>query len=126
MVQPLSGRRKIESRQLEELRTLLAELIPANQFYARKLQNCSVTFDVASLRDFSARFPFTSKPELAKDQRQHPPFGTNLTYPLNRYTRFHQTSGTSGTPLRWLDTPESWDAMIESWMEVFRAAVGSY
>ena len=56
------------------------------------------------------------------DQLAHPPFGTNLTYPLNRYTRFHQTSGTSGTPLRWLDTPESWEAMLECWAEVFRAA----
>src|SRR5205823_10383363 len=43
-------------------------------------------------------------------------------YPLERYTRFHQTSGTSGAPLRWLDTPESWEAMIESWTEVLQAA----
>jgi phenylacetate-CoA ligase len=27
-----------------------------------------------------------------------------------------------GKPLRWLDTPESWEAMVESWMEIFRAA----
>jgi phenylacetate-CoA ligase len=83
---------------LEDLRTLLAELIPANPFYTRKLQSVGVTFDVASLQDFSARFPFTAKTELAEDQRRSPPFGTNLTYPLNRYTRFHQTSGTSGAP----------------------------
>jgi len=122
MTAPFPGRRDIEARQLEDLRTLLAELIPANQFYSRKLQSCGVTFDVASLQDFSARFPFTTKPELAQDQRAQPPFGTNLTYSLDRYTRFHQTSGTSGAPLRWLDTPESWDGMVESWMEVFRAA----
>jgi phenylacetate-CoA ligase len=122
MVSPSPGRREIEARQLEELRSLLAELIPANQFYSRKLQSWGVTFDVASLEDFSARFPFTTKPELAQDQLGHPPFGTNLTYPLDRYTRFHQTSGTSGAPLRWLDTPESWEGMVESWMEIFRAA----
>src|SRR2546425_1064994 len=29
---------------------------------------------------------------------------------------------TSGTPLRWLDTPESWDWMLESWMEILRVA----
>jgi len=116
------GRRDIESRQLDELRTLLAELIPANQFYTSKLQSLGITFDVASLQDFSARFPFTTKPEIAQDQRAHPPFGTNLTYPLSRYTRFHQTSGTSGKPLRWLDTPEAWEGMIESWVEVFHVA----
>jgi len=112
----------IEARQLDDLRTLLAELIPANPFYARKLQSGGVTFDVASLQDFSARFPYTTKQELVEDQRRNPPFGTNLTYPLNRYTRFHQTSGTSGAPLRWLDTPESWEGMVDCWLEVFRAA----
>jgi phenylacetate-CoA ligase len=97
-------------------------LFPANKFYSRKLQDGGVTFDVASLADFSGRFPFTTKQELVADQLRHPPFGTNLTYPLERYTRFHQTSGTTGAPLRWLDTPESWDGMVGSWMEVFRAA----
>lgn len=108
--------------QLEQLRTLLAELLPGNRFYSRKLSSAGVTFDVASLEDFSRRFPFTSKQELVEDQREHPPFGTNLTYPLERYTRFHQTSGTSGDPLRWLDTPESWDSMVSDWMKIFAAS----
>ncbi len=116
------AREAIESLQLEQLRSLVAELIPANKFYTQKLQAAGVGFDIASLADFPARFPFTTKAELAADQLSNPPHGTNLTYPLNCYTRFHQTSGTSGTPLRWLDTPESWDAMIESWSEIFRAA----
>jgi phenylacetate-CoA ligase len=116
------ARPEIEATQLEQLRSLLAELFPANRFYAQKLQSAGLTFDVASLEDFSARFPFTTKQELVADQLAHPPFGTDLTYPLDRYTRFHQTSGTSGAPLRWLDTPESWDGMIESWTEIFRAA----
>ena len=115
-------RAAIEAGQLEPLRSLVAELIPANRFYTLKFQSAGVGFDMASLADFSARFPFTTKPEMVADQLAHPPFGTNLTYPLDRYTRFHQTSGTSGAPLRWLDTPESWDGMIESWAEIFRAA----
>ena len=116
------ARPEIESTQLEQLRTLVAELFPANRFYARKLQSAGITFDIGSLDDFSRRFPFTTKEELAEDQLRNPPFGSNLTFPLDRYTRFHQTSGTMGTPLRWLDTPESWDWMVESWMEVFGAA----
>lgn len=115
-------RRDIESSQLEQLRSLVAELIPANKFYTQKLQSAGVGFDIASMADFSARFPFTTKAEVVADQLANPPHGTNLTYPINRYTRFHQTSGTTGAPLRWLDTPESWEAMIESWSEIFRAA----
>src|SRR5256884_7041274 len=92
-------RAAIEAGQLEQLRSLLAELFPGNQFYSRKLNAAGITFDVASLEDFSARFPFTTKAELAADQLSQPPFGTNLTYPLERYTRYHQTSGTAGAPL---------------------------
>jgi phenylacetate-CoA ligase len=119
---PPISRQEIEAGQLEQLKSLLAELIPGNKFYSRKLSAVGVTFDAASLADFSKRVPFTTKPELVHDQATYPPFGSNLTYPLNRYTRFHQTSGTSGVPLRWLDTPESWDWMVESWMQIFRAA----
>jgi phenylacetate-CoA ligase len=113
---------EIAAGQLAQLRSLVAELFPANSFYSKKLAAAGATFDIASLEDFSARFPFTTKQELVYDQRRHPPFGTNLTYPLADYTRYHQTSGTSGAPLRWLDTPESWDWMVESWVKVFNAA----
>jgi phenylacetate-CoA ligase len=122
MVGPHPPRAAIEASQLEQLRSLVAELFPANAFYTRKLSAAGITFDVASLEDFSRRFPLTTKQEVVEDQRVHPPFGTNLTYPLDRYTRFHQTSGTTGIPLRWLDTPESWDWMLENWAEVYRAA----
>jgi phenylacetate-CoA ligase len=97
----------------------VAELIPANKFYSRKLAADAITFDVPTLKYFSETFPFTRKSELVEDQKTKPPFGTNLTYPLDCYTRYHQTSGTSGTPLRWLDTPESWDWMVESWSTIF-------
>lgn len=122
MSAPPPARSAIESGQLDELRSLLAELFPANKFYTRKLTDKGVTFDVSSLGDFSQRFPFTTKREIVEDQQTHPPYGTNLTYPLDRYTRFHQTSGTTGRPLRWLDTPESWDWMLESWKKVLRMA----
>ncbi len=100
----------------------MAELIPANKFYARKLAAEGVTFEVGSLKSFSRQVPFTTKVELTEDQRTNPPFGTNLTYPLACYTRYHQTSGTSGTPLRWLDTPENWEWMLESWTEILKIA----
>jgi phenylacetate-CoA ligase len=48
------------------------------------------------------------KHDLVLDQQRNPPFGTNLTHPLERYTHLHQTSGTTGAPLRVLDTAEDW------------------
>jgi phenylacetate-CoA ligase len=55
-----------------------------------------------------ADMPPLTKRELVEDQGRHPPFGTNLTYPLEKYTQLWQTSGTTGRPLRVLDTAEDW------------------
>ena len=107
---------------MDQLRALLGELLPGNQFYAAKFNAAGVHKKVSSLADYFDRFPFTTKQELVEDQRLHPPFGANLTYPLERYTRCHQTSGTAGAPLRWLDTAESWNWMLASWEQVLRVA----
>jgi phenylacetate-CoA ligase len=77
--------------------------------------------DLRDWNDF-ARLPFTTKGELIDDQAAHPPFGRNLTYPLDRYVRVHRTSGTSGQPLYWLDTQESWDWWARCWGFVLRGA----
>jgi len=116
------ARPAIADSQLNQLRRLLTALLPANAFYTKKISQAGVPATVASLHEFSEKFPFTTKQDIDEDQRAHPPYGTNLTFPLDRYTRFHQTSGTTGAPLRWLDTPESWNWMVESWTQVFRAA----
>ena len=55
-----------------------------------------------------AELPPLEKHDLVLDQQRNPPFGTNLTHPLERYTHLHQTSGTIGPPLRVLDTAEDW------------------
>jgi len=121
-VDPFPARSAIASSQLELLCRLLAALVPANSFYTQKLSRAGVAAKLRSLDEFSEKFPFTTKQEFAEDQQLHPPYGTNLTFPLERYTRFHQTSGTAGAPLRWLDTPESWNWMVGNWTEILRAA----
>ena len=68
------------------------------------------------------RLPFTTKAELADDQETSRPWGTALTEPLERYTRYHQTSSTTDRPLCWLDTNESWAWVLDCWTAVDRAA----
>jgi phenylacetate-CoA ligase len=99
---------------------MLEEILPANRFYARRLED--VAWRDGDLAQVLSRLPFTTKQDLVEDQRAHPPYGSNLTYPLEAYTRFSQTSGTSGTPLRWLDTDLSWGWMVERWEEVLRVS----
>jgi phenylacetate-CoA ligase len=122
MADVFPDRSAIASAQLEQLRRLLAALVPANSFYTKKYSRTGITPAVTSLEEFPEKFPFTTKTEIVEDQRAHPPYGTNLTFELERYTRLHATSGTTAAPLRWLDTPESWNWMVESWTDVFRAA----
>jgi phenylacetate-CoA ligase len=116
------NRREIEAAQFERLRTMLKVLLPTNRFYAPRLASAELTADLPDLATFFAQIPFTRKQDLVDDQQQHPPYGTNLTFPLERYVRFNQTSGTTGVPLRWLDTVESWEWMAGNWCEVFRAS----
>ncbi len=122
MAEPALTRRQIESIQLEKLRGLIAPVAASNGFYRQKWKSFPAGFLPASLEEFGRRFPITIKSELVADQLANPPFGTNLTRPVSHYTRFHQTSGTTGTPLRWVDTPESWSSMVESWVRIFAAA----
>jgi phenylacetate-CoA ligase len=116
------SRDAIETHQLERLRELLRVIDPANPFQAARLRRAGVDAAVADLDTFRARVEPTVKDDLAHDQREHPPYGTNLTEPLEAYTRLHQTSSTTGAPLRWLDTAESWEWMLDGWEEVFRVA----
>jgi len=109
-----------EKQQLDKLRRMLQIILPGNDFYRKKLSACA-TSDIDSLEKLK-QFPFTTKAELVEDQLLHPPFGTDLTFSPNQYIRVHQTSGTTGNPLYWLDTEESWDWWAECWKEIFQAA----
>ena len=115
-------RARIGITQLTKLRNLLGALLTDNSFYSQKLQGAGITADVSTLAAFKASMPFTEKADLVKDQRLHPPYGSNLTYNLNRYTRVSRTSATTGKPMYWLDTPESWQWMLDNWAQVFAAA----
>jgi phenylacetate-CoA ligase len=89
----------------------LADALPHSPFYSAKLAR----FDP----DDFANWPFTTKAELVADQAANPPYGRILTCPRECYCRLHQTSGTSGLPLRWLDTRESWNWMLGNWDQMF-------
>jgi phenylacetate-CoA ligase len=114
-------REQLIELQNQKLRQLLSE-IRANRFYQSKFQDSGLSFtDVKTLDDLSA-LAFTTKSELVGEQAEHPPFGRLLTYPLSEYRYFHQTSGTTGRPLKWLDTAASFQWFVDSWGYVYRGA----
>src|SRR5215475_11328814 len=116
-----SSRAQLRAWQDERLRLLLSEL-STNQFYREKFGFAGMKMaEARGVADLSG-LPFTTKSELAAEQLKHPPYGRLLTYPLSRYRYLHQTSGTTGRPLRWLDTAEDWETFMRCWAEVYRSA----
>lgn len=112
----------IEALQTERLGVLLGELRSGNAFYRERLGKSGLAPGAVTLAAFSAQMPFTSKMDLVWDREEFPPYGSNLTYPIERYSRFCQSSGTTRGPLPSLDTAESWSAMLDCWDRVYEAA----
>jgi phenylacetate-CoA ligase len=100
----------------------LRTILPHNRFYADKLARVPAATDVATLDDL-ADWPFTFKNELVAGAADGLP--ANLTWPVERYARYHQTSGTHGRPLPVLDTADDWEWWMECWREILaRGGVG--
>src|SRR5207302_10977723 len=70
----------IRADQLRRLRERLPEVLAKNPFYRDRLH------PVQDWDDFQ-RLPLLTKSEIVADQEAAPPFGSNLTYPLDRYIR---------------------------------------
>ena len=114
-------RARLRQLQDERLRCLLREL-PTNRFYYEKFQRAGIELQSVRTSEDLKAVPFTTKSELAAEQQAHPPYGRLLTYPLASYRYLHQTSGTAGQPLRWLDTADDWETFLRCWGYVYRGA----
>ena len=116
------SREALRELQLRKLQELLGQVHGRNRFYTAKWHAAGVgPGGIKTLSDL-AKLPFTTKSELLQAQEEAPPFGANATFSEGAYTRVHQTSGTTGTPLRVVDTPESWEWWGKCWVHVLCGA----
>lgn len=106
-----------ETAVVEKISRLLRE-IAGNSFQRARV---AAAGEPASLAEFVARVPLTTKAEIVADFAAHPPYGSNLTFPREQYTRFCQTTGTTARPLPILDTPQSWEWMLGNWGAIYEA-----
>jgi phenylacetate-CoA ligase len=106
----------LERHQLARLNALLEQILPANRFYASAL--AGLELPLRSLADLQ-RLPYTTKEQLVAGGDG---MAANRTWPVERYVRFHQTSGTHGRPLAVLDTADDWSWWIDCWQYVLDAA----
>ena len=112
----------IEALQIEKFRSMFKKIYGHNRFYTEKFDSAGIDHEAIQNVNDMAQIPLTNKEELIKAQQYNPPFGSNATFPESAYSRFHQTSGTTGKPLRVLDTPESWDWWGRCWGFVLTGA----
>jgi phenylacetate-CoA ligase len=111
-------RAALEQVQLQRLNQLLAQILPTNEFYARKFHG--VPLPLTSL-DQLGELPPTTKEELVVGDA-HGNVPANRTSPLERYVRYHQTSGTHGRPMPVYDTADDWRWWVDCWQFVLDAA----
>ena len=102
--------------------TFWESVLPLNAFYLRKLRIGAGNVSKSWIKDNFDSFEFTSKLELQNSQSSYPPYGDFHYLNLAQYNRFHQTSGSSGKPLLFLDSKEGWEWLLNNWLKIFALA----
>ncbi len=102
--------------------TFWESVLTQNAFYRRKLCIGAGHVSKSWIRDNFDSFEFTSKSELQDNQSAYPPYGDFHYLKLEEYNRFHQTSGSSGKPLLFLDSKDGWEWLLSNWLKIFALA----
>ncbi len=83
---------------LPKLQAQLKYAYENSPFYKKKWDKAGIgPEDIRSLEDFE-HIPFVKKDEIRQDQRENPPFGSNLCVSRADLARVQGTSGTTGKP----------------------------
>ena len=115
-------RERLTEIELKRFRETLRWAKEGSPFYKKKLHGIEPE-DIRTLEDV-AKVPMTEKDELreAQEDKEIPLYGDLLAVPPERLSIFHQTSGTTGKPVFFPDTYESWQLVVDIWCYVLYAA----
>lgn len=93
-------REDLEKRQIQLFKAQMEYVIERSPMYRRKYGKVGVEpEDIKTVEDIQ-KLPFTTKDELLKSQKEHPPYGDFKCIAVEEAVRIFQTSGTTGTPLK--------------------------
>jgi phenylacetate-CoA ligase len=115
-------RERLREIELKRFREVLRWAKETSPFYKKKLQGIEPE-DIRTFEDVS-KVPITEKEELreAQEGKEPFPYGHLLSVSPERLSIFHQTSGTTGKPVYFPDTYESWQWVVEVWCYILYAA----
>ena len=108
--------------QVRRFRRQLRHAYENSPFYRRKLDEAGVhPDDIRTMADVR-EVPTTSKSELRDAQGTDPfPYGDLLAVDPVEVTEYHQTSGTTGEPVRQADSWADWEWWADCWAAVLWA-----
>lgn len=115
-------RDRLRAMQVRKFREVAEHVYDHAPFYREKLDEAGVDpTDIRTLDDVRA-VPLTTKDELRHAAGRDPfPYGDLLAVPLPEVTEYHQTSGTTGEPVRQADTWPDWEWWGDCWATVLWA-----
>ena len=111
-VQP-DERQRANASRLDRLNLLLKHTWTHNPFYQNKWRRAGMTPASLDCIEALQAYPFTARAELIEDHAAHPPLGTNLACAITQFKRHFHSSGTTGTPMLWADTPRTWEWVLQ-------------
>jgi phenylacetate-CoA ligase len=106
----------LRALQVKKFKKILTWAYEHSKFHRNLYQKAGLEpGDIHSYADI-AKVPKVEKAMMRDIQRKEPfPYGDTLCVPLEEVTEFHQTSGTTGTPIYQADTWQDWEWFSESW-----------
>lgn len=115
VLETLSGS-QLRQLQLAKFKRQVDYVFKGSSFYRQKLQQAGLSpADIRSLQDVE-KIPLTTKDELQTAQETGSfPYGACLTVPNEDVIAYHQTSGTTGNPIKQADSRRDWEWWSECW-----------
>jgi phenylacetate-CoA ligase len=111
--------RELQLRRFREQAVYAYENAP---FYRQKFDEAGVDLTTIETIADVRKVPTTSKAELRDAQTTEPfPYGDLLAVPSEEVTEYHQTSGTTGQPVRQADSWHDWEWWGDCWATVLWA-----
>jgi phenylacetate-CoA ligase len=115
-------REELEQLQLRKFRQQCEYASEHSPFYRETFEEAGIDpAEIDSFEDVRA-VPTTAKAELREAQQTEPfPYGDLLAAEPDDVTEYHQTSGTTGQPLRQADSWRDWEWWSDCWATVLWA-----
>lgn len=111
----------MRAMQLRKFQRVVAWGYERSRLYRRKYDQAGLKpADIRTWEDV-ARVPLLTKDDYRCQGTDPFPYGDTLCVPLDEVTTFHQTSGTTGTPVYQPDTWADWEWWSECWATILWA-----